>query len=312
VILLVSHPGDEHLRPVLAGLRRRRARVGVLDTGRFPRRGRVDLRLGGRRRSGLGLADSGLELAAAEVRSVWWRRPRPCEPDPRIPLSSHRDLAFRETSEALAGFLRCLEARWVNDPAREAEASHKVWQLESARACGLAVPRTCVTNDPARALGFLRELDPAPVVFKSLDATPETWRETRLVGPAERRLLGLVRLAPVVFQEYLAGADLRVTCVGERLFAAEIDARGTAYPCDFRVGLRRARVKPVRLPRGVEAGLRRLLRRLGLLYAAVDLRRTDAGEHLFLEANPSGQFLFVEERTRQPIAEALCDLLAGR
>jgi glutathione synthase/RimK-type ligase-like ATP-grasp enzyme len=199
----------------------------------------------------------------------------------------------------------------VNDPAREAEAGHKVWQLELARACGLEVPRTCVTSDPARARSFLAELGPAGAVFKSLQASPETWRETRLVGPGERRLLGLVRLAPVVFQEYVAGADLRVTCVGRRLFAAEIDARGTGYEADFRPVYRRARVRPARLPAEVARGVRRLLARLGLLYAAVDLRRTDEGRHLFLEANPSGQFLFVEERTGQPIAEALCDLLAG-
>ena len=81
--------------------------------------------------------------------------------------------------------------------------------------------------------------------------------------------------------------------------------------CDLLEG-GRSRVRPARLPGPVAARLRRLLRRLGLLYAAADLRRTDGGEHLFLEVNPSGQFLFVEERTGQPIAEALCDLLAAR
>jgi len=96
--------------------------------------------------------------------------------------------------------------------------------------------------------------------------------------------------------------------VGGRLFAAEIDAGGAA---DFRLVYRQAQVRPARLPRPVARGLRALLRRLGLLYAAVDLRRTAEGEHLFLEVNPSGQFLFVEERTGQPIADALCDLLAG-
>lgn len=312
MILLVSHAKDAHLAPVLAGLRRRRSRVALLDTGRFPLRGDLDFRLGGRGRSRIRVASGPATFEAGELRAVWWRRPLPFAPDRRIPLASHREFAWKETAEAFAGLFLCTGARWVNDPEREREADRKVWQLAVAGACGLRVPRTCVTNVPARARAFLREVAPARVVFKSLDARPETWRETRLVGPEERRLLPLVRQAPVIFQEYVPGVDLRVTCVGERLFAAEIDPRETRYPEDFRLVYERAKVRPVRLPGEVARGLRLLVKRLGLLYAAIDLRRTEAGEHLFLESNPSGQYLFVERRTSQPITEALCELLAGR
>jgi glutathione synthase/RimK-type ligase-like ATP-grasp enzyme len=311
VILLVTHARDRHLPPVLRALERRRLRARLLDTGRFPLRGTLDLVLGGRGPSRLRVAGGPASFRAEEVAAVWWRRPRPFEPDPRMPLR-HREFAFRETSEAFAGLFRCLGARWVNDPAREAEAGHKPWQLELARACGLTVPATCITNDPSRARAFLRRVGRAGAVYKSLDAAPGTWRETRPVGPEERRLLGLVRQAPVIFQERVPGVDLRVTCFGERLFAAEIDPGEAGYRDDFRIAWPRARVRPARLPREVAAGLRRLLRRLGLLYAAADLRRTPEGEVHFLEVNPSGQFRFVEERTGQPMTEALCDLLAGR
>jgi len=311
VILLVSHRGDDHLAPVLAGLRRRRRRVELLDTARFPRRGAIDLRLGGRAPARLHLAAGPAAFLADELKAVWWRRSRPCQPDPRVPLSAHREFARRETAEALAGLFQGTRALWVNDPGRDREAGHKVGQLQAARACGLRVPRTCVTNRPARARAFLGELLPGDAVCKALHASPEAWYPTRLLVPGDRELLPLLRQAPVLLQEYVPGVDLRVTCVGRRLFASEIDARRTPYPADFRLGFGQARVRPARLPREVARGLRALVARLGLRYAAVDLRRTDEGEHLFLEVNPSGQFLFVEKRTGQPIAEALCDLLAG-
>jgi hypothetical protein len=50
--------------------------------------------------------------------------------------------------------------------------------------------------------------------------------------------------------------------------------------------------------------------RLGLVYGAIDLRRTPEGEHVFLEVNTAGEFLFVQERTGLPIAEAVADWLA--
>ncbi len=48
---------------------------------------------------------------------------------------------------------------------------------------------------------------------------------------------------------------------------------------------------------------------LGLVYGAVDLRRAPDGREVFLEINPAGEWLFVEERTRQPITKALAEVL---
>ena len=39
------------------------------------------------------------------------------------------------------------------------------------------------------------------------------------------------------------------------------------------------------------------------------MRLTPEGEYVFLEINPVGQWLFIEERTGQPITAALVDCL---
>lgn len=309
MILLVSHGRDEHLAPVRAELRRLGARSALLDLSRYPAGGRVTLQLGaGRFRARLDTEDG--PVRAEDIAAVWWRRPQALVADPAMARESHRRFAVRETSATLAGLWQSLPVRWVNHPLRSRAAERKPWQLWQAERAGLAVPRTCITNDPAAARAFLGELAPAPVIYKGLTASPELWRETRRVGAAERRLLALLRHAPVIFQEQVPGTDLRVTAVGGELFAAEIDAGGSAYPDDFRVDPAAARVRAARLPAAVGRGLRRLLGALGLDYAAVDLRRTPRGEVLFLEVNPGGQWLFVEERTGQPIARQLARTLA--
>ncbi len=71
-----------------------------------------------------------------------------------------------------------------------------------------------------------------------------------------------------------------------------------------------ARVRPVTLPPALTAGLLRLMRRLGLVYGAVDLRRRPDGSYVFFEVNPAGQWLFVEERTGMPISSEVAALLS--
>jgi glutathione synthase/RimK-type ligase-like ATP-grasp enzyme len=310
VIVVVSHEGDEHAAPVLRSLRRRGADAVLVDLADFPRRADVALRFGGRGAGAEVRTPSG-RLRAGAITAVWWRRPQPFDVGRGLRYAD-AEFAFRQVKEALAGFAASLDATWVNDPWREAAASHKPFQLSRAARGGLAVPPTLVTNDPARARAFVRARGRRRTVHKALHATAGDWRPTRLVGPGDLARLDGVRQAPLVLQEYVPGVDVRVTVVGDRLFPAEIDARDTASPEDFRPVWQEARIAACTLPETVERRLRALVAELGLRYAAIDLRRRAGGEHVFLEVNPSGQWLFVEQRTGQPITAAVARLLAGR
>jgi glutathione synthase/RimK-type ligase-like ATP-grasp enzyme len=65
------------------------------------------------------------------------------------------------------------------------------------------------------------------------------------------------------------------------------------------------------LPDDVTEMLHALMRQLGLVYGAIDLRLTADGRYIFLEINPAGQFLYVEQQTGQPITAALAARLAA-
>jgi glutathione synthase/RimK-type ligase-like ATP-grasp enzyme len=49
---------------------------------------------------------------------------------------------------------------------------------------------------------------------------------------------------------------------------------------------------------------------LGLVFGTIDLKVADNGDHVFLEINPQGQFLYIEILTGLPISNALADFLA--
>jgi glutathione synthase/RimK-type ligase-like ATP-grasp enzyme len=310
VIAAVSFPDDPHAQRVVALLRDAGHEVHLLDLSELPDRATLTVDYDHGSPQIEFARDDGPAIDLSRATAVWWRRPQSAEPwsvaDPEIRL-----FTVNEWQEAINGLWQLLDVHWVNDPVRDEVASRKALQLRVASEIGLRVPRTLITSDPNQARAFVEREGLGSTVFKTFSCTHAIWRETRLVGEDALTALDSVRLAPVIFQEYIpGGVDLRVTVVGRKLFPAAIHSQDTDYPVDFRMSLGQARTEPAKLPPEVELLLLRLMRRLGLEYGAIDLRRTPAGEHVFFEVNTAGEFLFVEERTGQPIAQALADLLA--
>jgi glutathione synthase/RimK-type ligase-like ATP-grasp enzyme len=122
-----------------------------------------------------------------------------------------------------------------------------------------------------------------------------------------------VRHAPVVVQEYVPKqVELRITVVGDRVFAAEIDSQASPMARhDWRAGDPRTmahRRHP--LPLKEAERCLRLTRALDLCFGAIDMVLTPGGEYVFLEINPNGQWGWIQDLTGMPIAEVLAEILA--
>jgi hypothetical protein len=310
IILVLSHHRDEHAQSVMVELSRRGAVTRLLDLERFPLQLCLSMHYDGmgRKRFVFGCDDSGLDLD--KVSAIWWRRPQAPSVDGAVHRPAHRAFALSESHEALSGLWQSTDAFWINDPSRDVVASRKMYQLTLAGELGLEIPRTLVSNCPQAVREFVNAIGVGGVIYKAFSATEQDWRETRLLREEELDKLENVKYAPVIFQNYIeADVDLRITVVGDRVFPAAIYSQETSYKVDFRMDINAARVEPAKLPEEVEAKLLELMRRLGLVYGAIDMRRRPDGSHVFLEINPCGQWLFVERRTGQPITAALATAL---
>lgn len=318
MIGIVSHEDDVHASAVRVELHRLGADYRMLDTAHVPMQATLALEYASTvdsSRSWRGAWVESEDAAAspdlARLGAIWWRRPQPYAVSHDIASLQDRAFAAGECDAAVAGLWACLDSEWVNSPDADVIAGRKPWQLKLAVEEGWRIPRTCITNDPEVAQAFVaaERARGCGVVYKPFSGTPETWRETRLLAADDEAQLELVRLAPVIFQEAIpGGVDIRVTIVGERIFAAEIRPLGAAAEFDFRIEPD-APIVEHQLPAAVERRLMAMMRRLGLRYGAADLRVDPAGEYVFLEINPAGQWLFVEVVTGQPISAALAELL---
>lgn len=317
-VLMLTYGGDFYTVDLVAqALARRGARPVRFNTDLFPSSVKLSARAGDGRAASLH-TEAGEHLSATEVRAVWarklWSLRMADDLDER-----YRSMCIRESAAALEGFLDALhDARWVNDLERERAAENKQRQLRLAALAGLRVPRTLVTNDPAAARQFFAETEGRTVakllrpLAVSMDAGRQPFVYTSRVGEEDLSGAETLRHSPMVFQELIPKErELRVACVAGEAFAGALDASGTSRAqTDWRrAAPGECRWEKAQLPAEVSAGLRALMSALGLVFGAVDLIHTPAGEYVFLEVNPSGEWGMLERDLGLPISEAIAETL---
>ncbi|MFI6007791.1 MvdC/MvdD family ATP grasp protein [Streptomyces sp. NPDC051243] len=253
------------------------------------------------------LSVNGHVLSMSGLRSVWVRRPG----EPAAHAAHPSPWLTAETRQALYGMLHSASARWMNHPRNADQARLKPWQLRVAHLSGFAVPPTVFTTAPRLAREFAEEY--RDVVVKSASGPPpddpSLALPTTLVGPDAD--FSAVAAGPALLQRYVPKrADIRLTSVGTRLFAA----RKTAEPgqVDGRYGDTGHTWVPVPVPDRIGKSVHEYVTLAGLAYAAFDFAEDEDGIWWFLECNQGGQFGFVELESGQPIAETVALWLAQR
>lgn len=229
------------------------------------------------------------------------------------PMSSHGlsdSLAFavRERTDLLRGIAQRFAAVAVNQPSAQASASLKLHQLCVAQSVGLTVPRTYV-SDSADAL--IAVADEAPLLYK-----PLTWLATpsgeilfsKLVSRTDllaRR--DALQVAPGIYQSYVKKArELRITIIDDFDYCVAIYSQERAETeVDWRRDQLGVRCEQIPTPLDLRRKLLTLMNALGLRFGAIDVIEDENGEYVFLEVNPSGNWLWLEDRLGIPISAVL-------
>lgn len=252
------------------------------------------------------------------VTHVWYRKPETRHLLQDVQLGIYADYSDSAVSNHVAMLCSHFpEVVWISDFYAIRRASQKSFQLQLAKAAGFRVPETLITSDSEAARAFLAKR-------KRLIVKPNT---TELPAHGKTRYafftteishsnppdLARLHLAPSIFQQLIeAESDIRVTVVGDKVFAAEIKnipQRGKVR--DWRLNHRPSGnlFKSIDLDKHTAFLSRELVRKLGLRFGAIDLVKDKHGNIWFLEINPNGQWAFVEEDTGLPIGKAMAELM---
>lgn len=312
-VLLVTASYDVAPEYVAASLDRLGVPYFRLDTDRFP----SEIQATYDPHIGVTIRDDDRVVTSEQIKAVWYRRMGA----PALPATldcGTRQFCERESRAFLDGVLASLPTdRWLSHPPAVAQAERKPYQLGVAARLGFAIPPTAMTNDErvVRAIAEHHQLV-AKAVSSGYVRSPEGNRAifTSAVSPEDIAQLNGLSMAPVTFQEMVEKvSDIRVTVVGEDVFAAEIlsqdsessrvDWRATDDP--------QLRHRPHELPDEVTDLCRQLVADLGLGFGAIDLALTQDGSYMFFEINPNGEWLWIEDQLGLPISDAIARMLSS-
>jgi len=324
-ILIVTNSQDLHADLVAARLNADKHPLFRLDLDHFPRdfqtcqwfaNGALHNKI--RRRGD----EAWLDLA--EVGAVWIRKPAEFTflSDELAP----QELAYAklEAEHALFSLIYTLDCYWIGHPLALRGAQWKGEQLKRAASMGFTVPASLITNAPQQVVAF-RDGIAGDMIFKSLsdpmlggDQLAPGQRSagalrTTIVDDDMMRSVESVGQLHCHFQQYIPKQyELRVTVIGERVFAAKIhsqdDVRTTVDSRDMSAEIR---YEAVSLPAELQRRCVAFVRSYDLNYGALDLIVTPDDDVVFLENNPAGQFLYVEQLIPEfRMIAAMADTLA--
>lgn len=248
--------------------------------------------------------------------AIWYRRLR----SPGCPEnmdSGIYDFCLRENRAAFLGGLLTQRTRWMSHPSDVWRAEFKPNQLKIAQEVGMRIPKTIVSNDPVIIRRTFREF--GPLIVKPA-RSGHFWQGgeefsifTCPITEEHLDALQDAKWAPSIYQELIPKRfDIRVTCVGSKLFtaaihsqtdpAAEVDWRRTENP--------ELPHSSIELPAQIADQIRKLMQCLQLEFGCIDLVLTPDNEYVFLEVNPSGQWLWLDDQLNLGISDAVADWLS--
>lgn len=222
--------------------------------------------------------------------------------------------------ESLNGIYALLERRGllINGCISEAVANqNKIRYISASSTKILKKPKTIISNNRKSLLEFFRSFN-SPVILKTLHQmqlsvdSESTMLLASIVQEDDFLEFQQTNECPIFLQEYINKAyDVRITIVGDRIFACKIDATNSdAGRVDWRAyDLANTPHTKYDLSSVVSEEIIRICRQMNLHYATIDLCIDQSGNYYLLDINPFGRYLWIEDAIGAPITDAIANLL---
>ncbi len=261
------------------------------------------------------IESDGHVIDASDIDAVWWRlKPNLTNPPKNTVEFEQQKFMHREwhmSLDPLRYFLK--DCFWINRRESDLMARNKPYQLNLAQEIGFKIPEGTISNSSKKILETIESFDrfiykplsyyilpPDQVLYSSVMSKEEVIEKRKNIEQA-----------PCIFQQYLGkDFELRITIVGEKVFAVKIHSqKNKKTKLDWRKDQLHVEYELFKLPDHINIKLLKLHQAFGLFYGAYDFIVDHLGDYYFLEVNPAGQWLWMEELLGLNISECMAKVL---
>lgn len=227
------------------------------------------------------------------------------------------DLVVDECEKTWDGLLMSHEGKVVNRPQNHFYANSKLDQIRFALENGMLAPDTIVTNNPSNLKDFY-DKHKGNICFKLQKGSAIRTLEgvkivyTNKVTKENMEHADLVSSAPSLFQEYVDKEfEVRVvstdrTSTGIAIYSQDSKISKVDYR---RYDFENVKYEKIEIPEKVSLFCSKILTHYGLHFGAFDFIKSKNGEYVFLELNPNGQWLWLEEQSGYNLTKEVADNL---
>ncbi len=313
-ILILTHEGDPHAKSVCTYLSRKGVDFFCVETDKIISNYFITFD------SSTGfytLSNTTRREVIDDTWNIWNRRVM----DPILPENFPKeleDIIFTETKRTWEGLLFTHKGKVINKPQANFAANNKVDQLIFAKNYGLEViiPETVLTNDIKVLEEFYithtkicHKLQKAALVKRG---EQHLTTYNNLVNDENMRHAELIRMHPCLFQEYIDKKyELRITALDDKAVAIAIHSQDSdVSKIDFRrYDFKNVSYEKVDIPDAITAFCLDILKHYGLNFGEIDIIFTKDSRYVFLEINPNGQWLWLQEQSGYDLTQDVADNL---
>jgi glutathione synthase/RimK-type ligase-like ATP-grasp enzyme len=253
-------------------------------------------------------------LSNKKITSVWYRRFKLPEVFGKDQME--RTYLLEELEMHLHNLIAIIPAeKWLSYPSNIRNAENKYLQMEIAVRIGFRLPKTLISNDKKQVKEFLMSNE--QTIIKPVNKGRVNNNQyksklifTSLIPENIPKQLDNFQILPGILQEYISkDYEIRITVVGNKLFSAKVDSQtDNETAIDWRK--KKLKFERCEIPKDLEEKCFKMLKELNISFGAFDFIKSTDGEYYFLEVNPNGQWVWIENDTSLPISDAIINYLS--
>lgn len=252
---------------------------------------------------GWSISNDCFRITSKDVSAIYYRKPM--LPDLSIYDSQYHLMIQRDIIAVINGIVDSFSGKVLTKPSILRKTENKIYQLIYASRNGFNIPQSYIGNSSNACIEYKNNKS----IIKPI-TTGKTYGENGWELYQTSIFKGIhedIDFTPLYLQNYISKQfEVRITIVGRKIYPVRID---TENKIDWRADYHNHRYTQIACPNDVIMKCYKLMDDFELEFGAFDFIVTPENEWIFLEVNPNGQWLWLEQSLKLDISKKIVEYL---